>query len=221
MATVEQLLFGYRHGHELIAGSRELTAAQLREVMPHVDASLEGTEEHQLVGVWISSVERYLLARIWPAPEQSRPGAVWAHALLIDAEDLRARPLAALPTMLRRPDEAAVNGYGEHLGWPAHGEPLRVPPALGRALVNATLPGDDRPRVVLWRAPQQAESALVALLDAMPSTRRPGLSFRTRERVRPGASAYRVQVAASLRGASAGADAAAPVIDAREAPPAG
>jgi hypothetical protein len=219
MRTVDQLLFGYRDGHELIAGSRELTAVALREVMPHADASLEPTEEHQLVGVWVSSIESYLLGRIWPAPEQSRPGAVWAHVLLIDGEDLRAAQLSALPTLLRRPDEAALDSYGERLDWPAEAERIRVPPPLGRALVDATLPGDDRPHVVLWPTPDEAQSALVALLDAMPAVRRADLSFRTRERVRPGGSAYRVQVAVSLRGAAA--DTTTPVIDAREVPAAG
>ena len=94
-----------------------------------------------------------------------------------------------------------------------------MPPPLGRALVDATLPGDERPHVVLWPTPDEAQSALVALLDAMPGARRADLSFRTRERVRPGASPYRVQVAAALRGAAA--DTTAPVIDAREAPAAG
>ena len=84
MRTVDQLLFGYRDGHELIAGSRELTAAALREVMPHADASLEPTEEHQLVGVWVASIERYLLGRIWSAPERSRPGAVWAQQVELE-----------------------------------------------------------------------------------------------------------------------------------------
>jgi len=219
MRTVDQLLFGYRHGHELIAGSRELTAAALREVMPHADAALEPTEEHQLVGVWVHSIESYLLCRIWPAPEQSRPGAVWAHLLLIGVEDLRTGPLSALPTLLRRPEEADLDGYGERLAWPAEGEPITVPPPLGRALVDATLPGDDRSHVVLWPAPEDAQSALVALLDVMPAARRADLSFRTRDRVRPVASPYRVQVAASLRGR--GSNMLVPVIDARPAPPIG
>ena len=219
MRTVDQLLFGYRDGHELIAGSRELSATALREVMPHADASLEPTEEHQLVGVWVGSIERYLLGRIWSAPERSRPGAVWAHVLLIGAEDLGAGPLSALPTLLRRPDEAALDTYDQRLDWPADGEPITVPPQLGRALVDATRPDDERPHVVLWPTPAQAESALVALLDAMPAARRAGLSFRTRDRARPGASPYRVQVAASLRGDVA--DTTVPVIDARATAPIG
>ena len=219
MRTVDQLLFGYRDGHELIAGSRELTAVALREVMPHADASLEPTEEHQLVGIWIRSIERYLLGRIWPAPEESRPGAVWAHVLLIGAEDLRAGPLSALPMLLRRPAEASLDAYAERLAWPADAEPIRVPPSLGRALVNATLPGDKRSHIVLWPTPEEAESALVALLDAMPAARRADLGFRTRDRVRPAASPYRVQVAVSLCGR--GSNTLVPVIDARRAPPIG
>ena len=217
MRSVDQLLFGYRHGHELIAGSRELTAAALREITPHADASLEPAEEHQLVGVWVSTIESYLLGRIWSAPEQSRPGAVWAHMLLIGAEDLCAGRLAGLLTLLRRPDEADIDGYSERLDWPSDCEPIRVPQPLGRALVDATRPGDNRSHIVLWPGPEESQRALVALLDAMPAARRADLSFRTRERVRPTTSPYRVQVAASLRGRNSGVS--VPVIDARPAPP--
>ena len=43
-AYVDQLLFGYRNGHELVAGSRTLSAGAQRELLPHVDASLESEE---------------------------------------------------------------------------------------------------------------------------------------------------------------------------------
>jgi hypothetical protein len=210
MRTVDQLLFGYRAGHELIAGSLELTAPQLQEIMPHTDASFDGPHEHQLVGAWIDSAQRYLLARVWPAPEGTRPGAVWAHALLIAADDLRAGSLIALPRLLRRPAQR-VEGYGVPLAWPDHCPIVRVAPRLGRALVEAATARDRRPRIVLWRPPEQAHAALVALLDVTAPEQRRQLSFRTRERVGGGASRYRVQVAAALRGDAH----AAPVIDAR------
>ena len=74
--AVDQLLFGYRDGHELIAGSRPLSTVQQRDLLPHVDASFEAADERQLVGAAISSLDGYLLARIWPAPERPRRGAV-------------------------------------------------------------------------------------------------------------------------------------------------
>jgi len=211
MRTVDQLLFGYRAGHELIDASLELTAAQLQDVMPHTDATFDGAHEHQLVGAWIDSAQRYLLARIWPAPEGSRPGAVWAHALLISADDLRAGPLTALPRLLRRPARD-VAGYGVPLAWPEEHPIVRVAPRLGRALVEAAT-ACDRRRIVLWRPPEQAQDALVALLDITAPEQRHQLSFRTAERARAGASRYQVRVAAALRGDAS----AAHVIDARVA----
>ena len=214
MRTVDQLLFGYRDGHELIAGSLELNGAQLQEVMPHTDASLDGVREHQLVGVWIASVERYLLCRIWPAPERRRPGAVWAHALLISGDDLRAGQLGGLRNLLRRPAEA-TDAYARKLAWPPDAGPIRVTPRLGRALAEAVTARDRRPHIILWRTPEEAQDALVALLNLTPASSRAQLSFRTRERVRAGASSpYRIQVAASLRGSTA--QDAQLVIDARE-----
>jgi hypothetical protein len=216
MPSVDQLLFGYRDGHELIAGSMELDAAALQEIVPHTDASLDGEHEHQLVGTWIASAQRYLLCRIWPAPEQRRPGAVWAHGLLISGEDLRAGPLAGLRTLLRRPEQA-TDAYAHTLAWPADDGPISVPPRLGRALAEAVSARDQRPHIVLWRPPEDAQDALIALLNVMPAAHRAALSFRTRERVRAGSSPYRLQIAAGLRGEAA---AGAPlVIDAREVPP--
>jgi hypothetical protein len=213
MRTVDQLLFGYRAGHELIAGSLELTGTQLHEVMPHTDAGFDSAQAHQLVGTWIGSAQRYLLCRIWPAPEMARTGAVWAHALMISNEDLHAGPLTGLPALLRRPTDT-LDGYGAPLAWPALAPAVPVHPRLGRALAEAAMAGDPRPRTVLWNPSEQAQDALIALLQVTAPARRPQLSFRTRERARGGMSRYRVQVASAL-GGDAESDSEL-VIDARE-----
>jgi hypothetical protein len=215
--VVDQLLFGYRDGHELIAGSRPLSAVQQRELLPHVDASFEAADERQLVGAAIPSLDGYLLARIWPAPERPRRGAVWAHALLLNAEQLRFRRLGGLLALLHRPVDERVDGYDAKLPWPRETEvSAGAPPPLVDALASAAYAGDRRPRVVLWHAARDAEPALVALLDAFPGPARSAFSFRTRERARLGATPYRLQVASVLSGQSVGASDV--VIDARQPP---
>jgi len=216
--VVDQLLFGYRDGHELIAGSRPLSAVQQRELLPHIDASFEADDERQLVGAAIASLDGYLLARIWPAPERPRRGAVWAHALLLSAEQLRFRRLAGLLALLRRPVDEHLDGYGEQLPWPRDVEVSAAsPPPLADALARAAYAGDRRPRIVVWHAARDAEPALVALLDAFPGAARSTFSFRTRERARLGAAtAYRLQVASVVSGQGAGASDV--VIDARLPP---
>lgn len=214
--AVDQLLFGYHDGHELIAGSRPLSAVQQRELLPHLDASFEAADERQLVGAAIPSLDGYVLARIWPAPERPRPGAVWAHALLLNAEQLRFRRLGGLLALLRRPVDEHLDGYADQLPWPRDVELAPSPPPLAEALTRAALAGDRRPRVVLWHAASDAEPALVALLDAFPGPARNAFSFRTRERARLGATPYRVQVASVLSGQGAGPSDV--VIDARQPP---
>jgi hypothetical protein len=216
MERIDQLLFGYGKGHELIAASRTLSASQQREVLPHTDANFERLDERQLVGAAVPSLDGYLLARIWPAPERPRLGAVWAHALLLSADQLRTGSLSGLLGLLRCPDGRTLDAYRERLPWPTERQSLAGPAQLVRALATAAGTQDARPRVVLWPAPADAEGALVALLDACPAGMRGHLSFRTRERVRPGSSSYRLQVAASLSGQSTGA--AHLVIDPRAEP---
>ena len=214
--VLDQLLFGYRDGHELLAGSRELSALQQREMLPHMDASFERADEQQLVGTPIPSLDGYLLARIWPAPEQARPGAVWAHALLLTAEQLRRGRLGGLLGLLRRPVDGRFSGYGDKLAWPSRFDVTTTPQPLARALTWAALATDQGPRVLLWHDALDAEHALIAQLDALPGGARKELSFRTRERARLGASAYSVQVASLLSGRTAAATGI--VIDARRPP---
>jgi hypothetical protein len=219
--TVDQLLFGYRDGHELIAASCRLRSEHLREVMQHVDAAVESDDERQLVGVWLEPLGAYLLGRIWAAPERPRRGAVWAHALLISGAQLRWGRTADLSPLLRRPSagDEGLAGYRERLPWPRRGhgaDPYAAAPApaaLADALATATRTPDGRPRIVLWPTPAEAEPVLLDLLDGAPPALRDGVSFRTRGRARWTGWPYRVQVAAAV-GGRAGDDVAV-VIDAR------
>jgi hypothetical protein len=215
MDAVDQLLFGYRDGHELIAGSRSLSPRQQRDVLPHLDASFDRADAQQLVGIGIPSLDGYLLARIWPAPERPRLGAVWAHALVLSADQLVRVPLAGLLGLLRRPLDDRFEHYSGALLLP-QGEEHNAPPLLTRALTWALQSGDGGRVIVLWDHPDEAETALVSLLESIPGSDRMALSFRTRERARV-ASPYRIQVAAAVAGPLG--DAHDLVIDPRRGPP--
>lgn len=199
METVDQLLFGYRDGHQLIAASRAISPSQQRELLPHLDASFERLDARQLVGIAVPSLGAYLLGAIWPAPEQPRLGAVWAHALLIGADQLARLPLLGLLALLERPNDGHFESYSRPLPWPALPDKAAGLPPFSRALAWALHSADRSPVIVLWDFPDVAEGALIALLDATPAAERMALSFRTRERARPG-SPYRIQVAADFAG---------------------
>lgn len=214
--AVDQVLFGYRNGHELLASSRRLSSRQQRELLPHMDASFEGLSGRQLVGASIPSVEGYLLAGIWPAPERPRPGAVWAHGLLLTGKQLESGHLGGLLALLRRPTDEQPHGYDDQLRWLQATTEAVSAPTLARALTWSVLVHDPRTRVVLWHTAREAEEALLALLDAFPAAARKDLSFRTRERARFGGSPYSVQVASGVSGRTAAASSV--VIDARRPP---
>ena len=48
--AVDQLLFGYRDGHELIAGSRPLAAVQQRELLPHITGAIDAVDRKGCLG---------------------------------------------------------------------------------------------------------------------------------------------------------------------------
>ncbi len=199
MEAVDQLLFGYRDGHQLLAASRAISPRQQRVLLPHLDASFERSDARQLVGIGVPTLDAYLLGAIWPAPESPRPGAVWAHALLIGAQQLARLPLLGLLTLLERPRDEHFEPYSRRLPWPAlSGEGPRMAP-FSRALAWALHSNDPSPVIILWDFPDVAEGALLALLDETPGPARMGLSFRTRENARP-SSPYRIQVASGVAG---------------------
>lgn len=93
--TVHQLLHGYDGGHKLLAASRELPAGVARKVL--VQSDLSGSIppkafETYLTGYPLREISAYAFARTWYAPEMPRPGCVWTHTLLIEADDAATIP---------------------------------------------------------------------------------------------------------------------------------
>lgn len=201
-ARVDQLLFGYREGHELLAASTPIEARLQSIFLPHTDARFEDESAHYLIGIPVPEAGRYLLARVWPAPELPRPGAVWAHAFLIDLSSLALIDPLVLAECFRRPVAGELGPYTTPLELPPSDEiQVAAPMNLMEALCLVTY-GSQSGGVVLWNEPVIAEGALLALWRGLPVKPRGEFSFRTRGRARTGRSPYAVQVAAVLGGRS-------------------
>jgi hypothetical protein len=101
---VDQVLFGYRRGHRLLASSRPIPPAVEDRLLPITDAGFRDSIATLSGGEPVDELGAYFLYRSWPATEVTRPGAVWTHGLLISFADLgRIEDLASLLTLLRDP----------------------------------------------------------------------------------------------------------------------
>lgn len=202
---IDQLLFGYRDGHELLAGSIEVNPRQQAELLPHVDARFEDKSDHYLVGLPVKALDAFMLSRIWPAPESPRPGAVWAHSLLIDLGSLGAIDPLILADYFRRPSSEDWACYRKPLAIKSGGGSRRakVADSLMFALCDVAYRENGPQAVVIWPEEQPAEMALLALWRRLPAPFRSDYSFRTRGRARTGDSPYAIQVATQLAGRSA------------------
>jgi hypothetical protein len=105
---LQQALFGYRDGHNLLAASTTL-APRVRQFLATITDS-SGPEskkgfEGGFTGLPVPETDFYAFFCTWPAPEMPRPGCVWSHLILIQLADLaripdliRLRKLCSLPS---------------------------------------------------------------------------------------------------------------------------
>jgi hypothetical protein len=103
---IDQALFGYDGGHRLLASSLPLgpDAPLLTELSDVVPGAIFGNGDGYWTGLPLPSLKKYALLRTWPAPEMSRPGCVWTHALLLDPKILELfEDLSILQSMASRP----------------------------------------------------------------------------------------------------------------------
>lgn len=104
---IEQALFGYHAGHNLVAASVPL-APRVRQFLATITDS-SGPEnatgfEVAFTGLPVPETDFYALFCTWPAPEMPRPGCVWSHVLLIELADLARIPdFAQLRSLCIRP----------------------------------------------------------------------------------------------------------------------
>lgn len=103
---IDQCLFGYDDGHRLLASSLPLGSETsfLTELSDLAPGTIFDSSEGYWTGVPVPTIGRYVLMRTWPAPEMSRPGCVWTHALLVEPKLLESvEDLSILQTLVTRP----------------------------------------------------------------------------------------------------------------------
>ena len=105
--TIQQALFGYEGGHQLLAASVKLPteARHLLAVATDLSGSPPNSGfEQAYTGMPVPGTDYYALFSTWLAPEMPRPGCVWSHVLLIELADMaRFTDLGELRNCFRRP----------------------------------------------------------------------------------------------------------------------
>jgi hypothetical protein len=207
VSTADQFLFGYDNGHRLLNGSCALSAELLVRLLGATDAAMSPDCPPLVTGIALPETTQFGFCVTWSAPELPRAGAVWAHAIVVDAEQLRdGDAVEALFRLPRRPLACSLAGYAEPLELDVRRAPLAsylptgVPSAeLLRTLASAAYHGRADP-VVVHDDLGEAALALLFLWAAQWPELRSNFSFRTREVAsfeRPGGG---ITVAARLRG---------------------
>lgn len=122
--TIHQLLHGYERGHRLLASSVAVPQSVERTIAVQSDLSgpspVSGFDSY-LSGYPLPDLKCFAFARTWYASEQSRPGCVWTHTLLLEHNFLDHAPsLFSLVNLFRRPP-------GPLPGYPDYQTPLISP----------------------------------------------------------------------------------------------
>lgn len=208
MRVADQFLFGYDDGHRLLAGSRELPGATALALLEATDAAIAQDAGPLVTGLALRERGEYAFCVTWSAPEAPRPGAVWAHALIVGEGELDDPALDVLIGLPRCPPPGAGD-FSEYLT-PLELEGV-VPAAPGylpaRVLDRSLLErlalhayGSANDPVVVHDELADAANVMLALWRAQWPALRAAFSFRTREIVREGPSEFDLTVARKVRG---------------------
>lgn len=182
----EQLVFGYRDGHRRLAGSTELDKAAAAALLGATDANVGSRTRRLITALPLPSVDLYALCGTWPAPAGGRPGAVWAHALLVPLGHLgRLNELETLAAELRLPTVETLAEFSQPVELTGEASPSDAPadPMVLAQLLAAAVAPDGVP-VVATNDLASGEASLFALWNGAWGELRAKLSFRTRERVK-------------------------------------
>ncbi len=181
MELVDQAILGYDNGHRMLASSRALSTSALATLVATSDTAVGAG---RVVTGQLLDSETYALCVTWPAPEISRPGAVWAHALLFAPSTLDETPVEYLWSTLDEADGLIQSELGRYREPRQVREALVPEPELDdlRACIHATYAS--RRRVAQVSSPAAAEAAIVRLWSAQWPALRHRFSFRTRTEAR-------------------------------------
>lgn len=88
---INQVLHGYRNGHQILASSLEFPFADRRLLDSMSDrAGIDpvNCREGYITGYALPESEKYVLSKTWYADEMQRPGCVWTHSLILDIDSM-------------------------------------------------------------------------------------------------------------------------------------
>jgi hypothetical protein len=182
--NIDQCLFGYADGHRLLASSMRLSGDAVSELTHLSDiapGAVFGSSDSYWSGLPMPKLGRFVLMRTWQAPEMSRPGCVWTHALLLDTAIFeQLQDLSVLRQLTRRPE-----GLGGHS---LYSQPLELPldagdppPISGTEQIEElllTLYGDSA-SPILVDAPGEVDDAVFAVWSQQWPRLRRNIRFQT------------------------------------------
>lgn len=181
---VSQCLFGYGDGHRLLASSINLTPEiehfllEISDLDPNASISEDG----YLTGLPLPSLRTYVLMRTWHAPEMTRPGCVWTHAIFIKNADMaRVEDFAVIGRYLERPEEIGeYSNYNRDLILPVPVPGITRQGLESSACLKAVQAMySERADGILALSFQEAEPIIFALWTQQWPRLRRSLSFRT------------------------------------------
>lgn len=204
LMAIDQCLFGYEDGHRLLASSMPLNdeLSDLTEFSDLAPGVIFGGSDGYWTGVPAPKIGRYVLMRTWPAPEMSRPGCVWTHALLLEPSILEDLPdLSALVWLFSRPKGPSdrnrylrpISFEGSSIGSPFH--PSVYSARVVRELLLA-LYGMGK-QTVSVSAPQEADAPIFAVWSQQWPRLRRNFRFQTAV-IKPARSAPSIKFDAYL-----------------------
>lgn len=191
----DQCLFGYDDGHRLLASSLPLGSET--SLLTELSDLAPGTVFRQSEGYWTGvpapALGRYVLMRTWPAPEMSRPGCVWTHALLIDLKFLESLDdLSVLQSIPTRPNSIFnPNYYREPLSVDLHLEAPRIR-KLDEAMVKQLISSlyADGGAEIKVNSPGELDEALFAVWSQQWPRLRRNMRFQTAASSTPRSSGF-------------------------------
>lgn len=197
----EQVLLGYSKGHQILAASVELPVASARQLRTATDMAFEGGRDRYFTVTSLDDSDFHAFAMTWPGEDWQRPGAVWAHVLLLDHLQLsRLNSLDGLLSRFVKPTPATASDFRALLARYSHPAEASFTPPYAR---NRPFTDRDFAAAVLERyydtagpvtlglgwAPDADELVLSMLCQQWPSLRR---KFSARSRARSSHSAWDV-----------------------------
>ncbi|NDV88599.1 hypothetical protein GTW51_18005 [Aurantimonas aggregata] len=117
---IDQALYGYVDGHRQLAASLNLSSSDAYDLAARSDlapgARMSASSSY-INGFTLKESGAFAYIKTWSAPEQSRPGCVWSHILLLPRAFLSTQiDLGVLQTLFSRPDPGiSFDRYSEKI----------------------------------------------------------------------------------------------------------